>query len=69
MSRVQVLVNGIARQVAPGASLADLVAELAPSTAGVAVAVDALVVRRGDWPTSRLADGDRVEIVTAMQGG
>ena len=69
MSRVQVLVNGIARQVTPGASLADLVAELSPSTAGVAVAVDALVVPRGDWPTSRLADGDRVEIVTAMQGG
>lgn len=69
MSRVQVLVNGIARQVAPGASLADLVAELSPAATGVAVAVDAMVVPRADWPTSRLADGDRVEIVTAMQGG
>lgn len=69
MSRVQVLVNGIARQVAPGASLADLVAELTPAATGVAVAVDAMVVPRADWPTSRLADGDRVEIVTAMQGG
>lgn len=69
MSRMQVFVNGIAREVDAGASLADLVVELAPSTAGVAVAVDALVVPRGDWPTSRLADGDRVEIVTAMQGG
>lgn len=66
---MQVFVNGIAREVDAGASLADLVVELAPSTAGVAVAVDALVVPRGDWPTSRLADGDRVEIVTAMQGG
>ena len=69
MSTLHVVVNGAPREVAAGASLADLVAELAPSTAGVAVAVDALVVPRGDWPTSRLADGDRVEIVTAMQGG
>lgn len=69
MSRMQVLVNGTAREVAVGASLADLVAELSPAATGVAVAVDATVVPRADWPTSRLADGDRVEIVTAMQGG
>jgi len=40
-----------------------------PETAGIAVAVDAEVARRGIWPTRTLADGARVEIVRAVQGG
>jgi sulfur carrier protein len=36
---------------------------------GVAVAVDAVVVPRGSWATTAVADGARVEIVTAVQGG
>jgi sulfur carrier protein len=40
-----------------------------PDTAGIAVAVDAEVARRGVWPTRTLSDGARVEIVRAVQGG
>ena len=40
-----------------------------PERAGIAVAVDAEVARRGAWPTRTVPDGARVEIVTAMQGG
>jgi sulfur carrier protein len=40
-----------------------------PETAGIAVAVDAEVARRGVWPTRTLPDGARVEIVRAVQGG
>ncbi len=36
---------------------------------GMAVAVDAAVVPRGEWATTRVGDGARVEIVTAVQGG
>ena len=36
---------------------------------GLAVAVDAAVVPRGEWATTHVADGARVEIVTAVQGG
>jgi sulfur carrier protein len=36
---------------------------------GLAVAVDATVVPRGEWGTTTVADGARVEIVTAVQGG
>lgn len=36
---------------------------------GVAVAVNEEVVPRDDWPGHRLAAGDGVEIVTAVQGG
>jgi sulfur carrier protein len=40
-----------------------------PERAGMAVAVDAEIARRGAWPTSTVPDGARVEIVTATQGG
>jgi sulfur carrier protein len=36
---------------------------------GVAVAVDAEVVPRGQWPAHELHDGARVEILRAIQGG
>ena len=43
--------------------------EIDPETAGIAVAVDAEVARRGVWDTRTVADGARVEIVRAVQGG
>jgi sulfur carrier protein len=36
---------------------------------GMAVAVDAEVVPKSQWSTTQVADGARVEIVTAVQGG
>jgi sulfur carrier protein len=36
---------------------------------GIAIALNGRVVRRRDWAATPLADGDRVEIVRAMQGG
>jgi thiamine biosynthesis protein ThiS len=47
-----------------------LAVDIDPDTAtGIAVAVDAEVVRHGVWPTRTVRDGARVEIVTATQGG
>jgi sulfur carrier protein len=40
-----------------------------PRPHGVAVAVNDEVVPRADWPRLPLADGDVVEVVTAVQGG
>jgi sulfur carrier protein len=36
---------------------------------GIAAAVNETVVPRGAWPATVLAAGDRVEILTAVQGG
>lgn len=36
---------------------------------GVAVAVDGEVVPRGEWEHTLLADGQRVEVLRAVQGG
>ncbi|MEV7595753.1 sulfur carrier protein ThiS, partial [Streptomyces sp. NPDC089922] len=46
-----------------------LVATLTPSRSGVAAAVNEAVVPRSAWPVTMLGDGDRVEVLTAVQGG
>jgi sulfur carrier protein len=62
-------VNGKPYEFPPGTSVADLLACLGIPTRGVAVAVNAEVVRRADWKTTRLRPGDRVEVLTPAQGG
>ncbi|POR41974.1 sulfur carrier protein ThiS [Methylobacterium sp. V23] len=39
------------------------------SPQGIAIALNGAVIRRRDWAATALSDGDRVEIVRAMQGG
>lgn len=68
---MNVLVNGEARTLQAGATVATVVAQLHPDrpTRGVAVAVDGEVVRRADWDAVTLADGARVEVLGAIGGG
>lgn len=68
---IRVELNGEARELHDGATVADAVALIgvAPDARGVAVAVDREVVRRADWADTPLAAGARVEILTAIQGG
>ncbi|MFI6346948.1 sulfur carrier protein ThiS [Streptomyces sp. NPDC050560] len=64
-----VSVNGEPRGLPPGTTLAALVAGLTSAHSGVAAAVNEAVVPRGAWPSTALCDGDRVEVLTAVQGG
>jgi sulfur carrier protein len=66
-----VVLNGEARDLREGATVADAVdASGAPqSRAGVAVAVDGEVVPRSRWSDDTLSDGQRVEVLQAVQGG
>ncbi|MGJ5828717.1 sulfur carrier protein ThiS [Streptomyces ossamyceticus] len=64
-----VLVNGERRRVAPGTALDTLVGTLAASPSGVAAALNETVVPRAQWPSTLLSEGDRVEVLTAVQGG
>ncbi|MYZ41031.1 sulfur carrier protein ThiS [Streptomyces sp. SID4917] len=64
-----VSVNGEARDLASGTTLDILVATLTPAPSGVAAAVNETVVPRGHWSGTVLGDGDRVEVLTAVQGG
>ncbi|WP_157244568.1 sulfur carrier protein ThiS [Nonomuraea typhae] len=66
---MNVLINGTPHEVPQGTTVAQAVQTLTQATTGVAVAVNDEVVRRGAWETTALADRDRVEVLTAVQGG
>ena len=66
-----VYVNGEPTQVADDATVAAVLERLDVQRPrrGLAVAVDAEVVPRSEWDAHALHDGDRVEVLTAIQGG
>ncbi|WP_166029430.1 sulfur carrier protein ThiS [Streptomyces chilikensis] len=66
---ITVRVNGTPRELAGGTALDTVVALLTPARSGVAAAVNETVVPRDRWAGTVLADGDRIEILTAVQGG
>lgn len=67
----RVLLNGEPHALPDGATAADAVrAAGAPEEArGVAVALDGEVVHRGEWASTPLIEGGRVEVLSAVQGG
>jgi sulfur carrier protein len=66
---VNVTVNGESRVLDDGSTLAELLDSEIGSRRGTAAAVDGEVVARGQWSSLVLADGQAVELLTAVQGG
>ena len=68
---MRIVLNGEQHELGQRASVRDaVVAAGAPDEGrGVAVAIDGEVVPRGRWDDVALADGARVEVVQAVQGG
>lgn len=68
---MNVVLNGETTELADGSTVESaLVAlDLPGAGRGVAVAVDAEVVPRGQWAKTALHEGARVEILHAIQGG
>ncbi|MGW3989291.1 sulfur carrier protein ThiS [Streptomyces sp. NPDC004830] len=66
---MNISVNGEPRHVRPGTALDTVVASLTTSPSGVAAALNETVVPRAQWPATPLSEGDRVEVLTAVQGG
>lgn len=68
---MRVLLNGDDTELAAGATVRTAIdlLKLPAEGRGVAVAVDAEVVPRGQWESTTLQEGARVEILRAIQGG
>lgn len=66
---MEIVINGAAHQVADDTSLDLAVSLVSDAGKGVAAAVNGDVVRRASWPSTLLAAGDEVEVLTAVQGG
>ncbi len=66
---VNISVNGERQAVAPGTALDSVVRSLTAAPSGVAAALNETVVPRTEWSATALREGDRVEVLTAVQGG
>lgn len=73
--RAQITVNGKPVSLEEAETVGDIVARTltkaggARTDRGIAVAVNHEVLPRSTWSSSMLQVGDRVEIITAVQGG
>ena len=68
---MQLIVNGQDQSVDDASTLLDLLIEMNIGTEqkGIAVALNTEVVARAMWADTRLCNGDRVDIIHAVQGG
>ena len=66
---MNLVVNGEPRVEPEGITVEELTAGLGAARRGVAVALNDEVVARSAWAATPLHDGDRVEVLGAMQGG
>jgi thiamine biosynthesis protein ThiS len=69
MTAVKIHVNGESREFADGLTLESLVTALSLDPTRVAIELNRSVVRRNQWESTILDDGDHVEIVHFVGGG
>ena len=64
-------INGVERDLSLARTLAELLRALGVEIdrGGIAVAQNGAVVPRARWDETPVAEGDRIEIITAVQGG
>jgi sulfur carrier protein len=68
MKRIELIVNGLRSETA-ARTLAELIAECELSDARVATALNGHFVPEARRASTQLETGDRIEIVSARQGG
>ena len=66
---MRVDVNGATRVLDDGTTLLQLIETLAGSARGSAAVVDGTVIARSDWQSFAVLAGQRIELITAVQGG
>ena len=66
---MRVELNGEPKELAEGTTLLALIEQLSLAPERIAVELNRDVVRRSDWPATRLNHGDRVEIIHFVGGG
>ena len=64
-----IVVNGNQTEIAEGSGISDLVKSLGLDTQRVAVELNKRIVRRADWGSTTISEGDKVEIVHFVGGG
>jgi sulfur carrier protein len=66
---MRLFVNGETFETAGAETIADLLQELGIEEGRVAVEVNLSIAKKAEYPTFRLRDDDRVEIINFVGGG
>jgi len=66
---VNLIVNGAPCPHNGGGSIAELLAECGLAPAMTAIMINGEVIRRSQWDSVRLSEGDAVELIVAAAGG
>jgi sulfur carrier protein len=66
---VKATINGEERELPDGTTVGALLAVLGAPASGIAVACNDRVVRRAEYASRVIADGDSLEIIKAVAGG
>jgi thiamine biosynthesis protein ThiS len=66
---LNIILNGDQKEIAESLALDALIIELELKSERLAVEVNRRIIRRADWPSTTLAEGDKVEIVHFVGGG
>ena len=69
MDSLQITLNGEPRAVAVGATLADLVTQLALDSRKVAIEQNRVIVARSQYAGTAIRTGDEIEVVAFIGGG
>lgn len=64
-----IVLNGEPKEIAAKLSVAALLDELGLAPERLAIEVNRRIIRRADWPSTTLAEGDKVEVVHFVGGG
>ena len=68
-TQLTILVNGNRTDIAEASGIGDLIKALGLETDRVAVELNQRIVRRVDWGSTTISEGDKVEIVHFVGGG
>ena len=66
---ISIIINGETRQLSGTLTVAALIDEMGLTGKRVALERNGEIVPRSTFPTQRLSDGDKLEIVVAVGGG
>ena len=64
-----ILVNGNQTEISEGSGIKALIESLGLDTERVAVELNKKIVRRANWGSTTISEGDKVEIVHFVGGG
>lgn len=62
-------INGESREIPDAKTIPDLVAALGLAPFTILVEHNGLALHRSEWPSTSLAEGDRIEILQIAAGG